>query len=199
MLQALDDACSASSDSPDAPPVIVTWETRSGRRGRPRKECDPTFLAFAMDLRGPTDLAPTLGWSSRTVSRRAVDYGIREPGVPVFQEVLNPDGSTSRIHQSSTGPTSTLTDDELDTIVRESVQIFPNLGHAMLNGRLVAMGHAIPRARLRQSFIRVNGVSNVFGQRRIHRRTYKVAGANALWHHDGQHGALLSHFSICSF
>ena len=188
MVEALDDACHASADTIKTAPIVVTWEARTGRRGRPRKECDPTFLAMAVDLRGPTDLAPVLGWSSRTVSRRAIEYGIRAPGAPVFQTIQNEDGSTTRIHQSSTRPTSTLTDNELDAIVSLALESFPNYRRAMLKGHLTAMGHRVPKERLRQSFIRVHGVPGVFGSRRIHHRVYKVAGANALWHHDGQHG-----------
>ena len=199
MLTMLDDACHASSDTADAAPIIVSWESHSGRRGRPKKECDPQFLAYAMDMRGPTRLAPVLGWSSRTVSRRAVEYGLREPGVPVFQEVENTDGSTTRIHQSSTTPVSTLPDTDLDRIVAESRQIFPWLGREMLKGRLIAMGYKVPRSRLRASFIRVHGVSGVFGQRRIHRRKYKVAGANSLWHHDGQHGMVFMYGGHCLY
>lgn len=188
MVQALDDACHTSQDTVEAAPIVVNWEAHTGRRGRPRKECDPQFLAFAMDLRGPTDIAPVLGWSSRTVSRRAVEYGLREPCPPVIQNVSNPDGTTTHIHQSSTQPVSTLTDDELDAVVSEILQNFPEFGRSMLSGRLTAMGHRVPRERLRQSFIRVNGIPGVFGVQRIHRRVYKVAGANAIWHHDGQHG-----------
>lgn len=188
MVQALDDACHASADTISTPPIVVTWEARTGKRGRPKKECDPGFLAFALDLRGPSDVAPVLGWGKRTVSRRAVEYGIRAPGPPVFQYIDNTDGTTTRIHQSSTSPSSVLTDQELDYIVALTLQSFPTHRRSMLAGHLTAMGHKIPRKRLRASFIRVHGVSGIFGQRHIHRRVYKVAGANALWHHDGQHG-----------
>ncbi|KAI0767567.1 hypothetical protein C8Q74DRAFT_1203854 [Fomes fomentarius] len=154
IVEALDDACHASADAIETPPVIVTWEAQTGCRGRPRKECDPTFLAMAVDLRGPTGLAPVLGWSSRTVSRRAVEYGIRPPGAPVFQTVEHPDGSTTTIQQSSTRPVSTLTDAELDSIVALTLESFPNYRRQMLHGHLTAMGHRVPRQRLRESFIR---------------------------------------------
>ena len=188
MVRALDDACHASSDSIEMPTVVAHWELRSGKRGRPKKECNPEFLAYAMDLGGTTDTASLFGWSARTVSRRAVEYGVRPPGAPVFENVTLPDGSTSRIHQSSTRPTSTLTDDELNFVVA-ALESFPEYKRAMLNGHLVAMGHHVPKKRLRESFIRVHGVPGIFGARHIQRRVYKVAGANALWHHDGQHGA----------
>ncbi len=141
MVQALDDACHASADAIETPPMVITWESRTGQRGRPRKDCDPTFLAMAVDVCGPTQLAPVLGWSSRTISRRAVEYGIRPPGAPVFETVSDSDGSTTRIHQSSTRPASTLTDAELDQIVGLTLESFPNNRQQMLQGHLTAMGH----------------------------------------------------------
>ena len=192
MVQALDDACNQSQDPVDAPPLVVTWEAQSGRPGRPRKEVDPQFLAFALDLRGPKEVGEALGLNPRTVSRRAVEYGIRDPGVPVFQNVDHPDGTSSRIHQSSTAPVSTLSDQDLDAVVAHILESFPHFGRSMLSGQLRAMGHRVPRERLRQSFIRVHGVSGVFGGRAIHRRKYQVPGANSVWHHDGQHGMFLN-------
>ncbi len=61
IVEALDNACHASADAVETPPVIVTWEARTGSHGRPRKECDPAFLAMAVDLRGPAGLAPVFG------------------------------------------------------------------------------------------------------------------------------------------
>ena len=46
----------------------------------------------------------------------------------------------------------------------------------------------VSEARVRDSLERVSGVPGTFGGRRVHRRRYQVAGANSLWHHDGQHG-----------
>lgn len=51
----------------------------------------------------------------------------------------------------------------------------------------------MPRERIIESYLRVYGTPGVFGDRAIHRRVYTVAGANSLWHHDGQHGMSLDY------
>ena len=190
VISALDAASNVSQDPISRPPLVLSWQGSTGRRGRPRKDCDPQFLAFAMDLRGPSGIAPVLGWSSKTVSRRALEYGLREPGTPVFRDYTHEDGSISRIHQSTTRPMSNITDEQLDHLVFDILQVFPHFGRSMLHGRLQAMGHHVPRERLRLSYIRVHGVPGVFGDRTIQRKKYSVAGANSLWHHDGQHGKI---------
>ena len=58
----------------------------------------------------------------------------------------------------------------------------------MLFGRLKAAGYHVPVERIAASYLRVHGAPGSFGGRAVHRRAYHVAGANSLWHHDGQHG-----------
>lgn len=188
MLQALDDACHRSSDPPTGPPPQVVWQVRTGRRGRPRIEFDPDFLSTALSLRGPTGVAPVVNTSSRTIRRRALDYMIVEPGNPVFQDIDNLDGTTTRVHTTTTRPLSTLTDEELDAVIRSILEQFPDYGQRMLAGALRVMHHRVPRQRLTSSYVRVHGTPGAFGDRQIHRKIYSVAGANSLWHHDGQHG-----------
>ncbi|KAJ6452105.1 hypothetical protein C8R45DRAFT_1113224 [Mycena sanguinolenta] len=62
MVAALDLACHESMDPPDAPPLVAARRVRTGRRGRPRVEIDPQFLRAALELRGPTGIAPELDW-----------------------------------------------------------------------------------------------------------------------------------------
>jgi hypothetical protein len=61
----------------------------------------------------------------------------------------------------------------------------------MLKGHLKADGYRVPRARIAASYLRVHGSPGSFGARFIHRTPYNVAGANSLWHHDGQHGSCI--------
>lgn len=89
---------------------------------------------------------------------------------------------------SYTGPLSSITDDELDTIIKHLRQQFTRIGITMIHGMLRRLGYRIPRARITQSLYRIDPIQRVFGRIRIRRRTYSVAGPNALWHHDGQHG-----------
>lgn len=190
MIEDLDNACHESADPPDAPPPQVIWTVRTGRRGRPRKEIDRQFLANGLRFRGPTGIARSLGReaSSRTVRRRAVEKRLSQAGVPVRTTITLPDGTVRHTYTSSTAPVSTLTDNELDDLVADIVQIFPSAGRRMIKGSLKSRGHDVPLKRVGESHARVNGAPGIFGRRAIHRRRYKVAGANSLWHHDGQHG-----------
>lgn len=188
MLHALDDAQQQSADPPGMEPLVVTHKIMTGRRGRPRIEIDTTFLQQALELRGPTHIAPALACSSRTVRRRAVDAKIVQPAPAVFHYEPQPDGSFVRVHTSTTRPTATFDDLQLDIFVRDILEVFPLFGRSMLSGRLKAAGHNVPRDRIAASYLRVHGTPGQFGRRTIHRRAYAVAGANSLWHHDGQHG-----------
>ncbi|KAJ7886989.1 hypothetical protein B0H13DRAFT_2342636 [Mycena leptocephala] len=66
MVSDLDLACHESMDPPDAAPLVVARHILTGRRGRPRVEIDAQFLRAALELRGPTGIAPEVGVSSRT-------------------------------------------------------------------------------------------------------------------------------------
>jgi hypothetical protein len=196
MVFALDEACHQSSDVPDTTPLTISHVSQTGRRGRPRVEIEPSFLSQALDLRGPTGLRSIFHCSSRTIRRRALEYGLVNPGHPVYTDHMFEDGSMGRSYTSSTRPVSVMTDEQLDSAVREILEIFPLFGRRMLTGRLKDAGHNVPRKRLRASYLRVHGAPALFGDRTIHRRVYNVAGANSLAHHDGQHGELTS-FHLC--
>lgn len=96
---------------------------------------------------------------------------------------------------SYTGPLSTINDDDLDDLIIRLRTHYRRAGITMLDGMLRRLGHPVPRERIRQSLLRVDPVHRVFDRIRIRRRTYNVPGPNALWHHDGQHGACL----VCFF
>jgi hypothetical protein len=191
MIDALNDARHQSSDLPTAPTLVVTSWTSSG--GRPRVDIDPNVLAQALELRGPTHLQNVFNVSSRTIRRRALEYGLVEPGVPVYTDTPQADGSVSRTYTSTSAPVSTISDEELDSLLAAALETFPNFGRRMLKGQLRTLGHRVPRERIAASYLRVHGSPGSFGVRFIHRTPYTVAGANSLWHHDGQHGSL----SLC--
>ena len=104
MIEALDQACYRSSDPPDLSPMAISHRPHTGRRGRPRVEIDSAFLAYALQLRGPTHLSDVVHCSSRTIRRRAIEQGIAQPAAPVRQEQQNPDGSITVVHTSTTRP-----------------------------------------------------------------------------------------------
>jgi len=190
MIYHLDQAALVSADPPEAPHIQATHHVHTGRPGRPRIEIDPDLLATALQMRGPTGIAPVLGVSSRTVRRRALEYGLVEPGPPVYTEHQAEDGSIQRTYTSSTQAMSDISDDELDMIILHIVNTFPDLGRRMISGHLRSLGYHISPNRQRESYNRVHGgpSASVFGNRRIERRVYSVPGPNSLWHHDGQHG-----------
>ncbi|KAF5379472.1 hypothetical protein D9615_006551 [Tricholomella constricta] len=188
MLFSLDEARTLSADPPDAPFPSATQFIYTGLPGRPRINIDHGTLTNALELRGPTHLAPVFGCSARTIRRRAVEYEILEPGHPVYVEYEAEDGSKTRIYRSSTGAVSQLEDAELDEIIAYILHMFPSFGRRMLDGHLKHLGHHIPRFRLQESYGRVHGApASQFGVRRVERRVYSVPGPNSLWHHDGQH------------
>ena len=189
MVSELDAACHRSSDPPDRPAAPVTARMRTGKRGRPKVHIEPTFLREALTLRGPTGIAPVLGCSSRTVRRRALEHGLAAPAPPVFETTTLPDGETARTYNVPRVPEPPETsDEELDRLLLDALAVFPTFGRSMLKGYLAARGISVSRSRLRAAYIRVHGAPIAWGNREIYRRGYHVAGANSLWHHDGQHG-----------
>ncbi|TFK82284.1 hypothetical protein K466DRAFT_459051, partial [Polyporus arcularius HHB13444] len=121
MVSDLDQACHQSIDPPDAPSLPIVQIVKTGGRGRPMKNIDPTFLAHALSMRGPTAVARLLKCSPRHVRRQAVKHGLRDPGPPVIVHVHHPDGSTTRHHRSVTAPVSTLSDHALDALVAHTL------------------------------------------------------------------------------
>ncbi|KAK1229293.1 hypothetical protein PQX77_007651 [Marasmius sp. AFHP31] len=205
MLVALREAaqvCEADISS-DAIRVEATRKVYTGLPGRPRIEIEPELLETALRLRGPTRLADTFRCHPRTIRRRALELGLVEPGPPVYTEYGNEEtGQSSRVYNAPTTPLGTpaveedrvedgsLTDQELDQLLCQILQIFPTFGRRMLTGHLRYLGHELPRERIRDSFERVQGMPAWMVTRPSSRRPYRVAGPNALWHHDGQHGLI---------
>ncbi len=180
----LDQARHASSDPLEVPPIPFAYTVQTGRRGRPRVEVDPGLLSTALELGTKTRIAKTANCSPRTIRRRELDYGINTPG-------------PSRSHGQQAGDNSALSHSEsisnevLDRCLAVVIQDFPTFGRRLATASLRANGVMVPESRVRDSLVRINGVPGTFGGRRVHRRRYKVAGANSLWHHDGQHGICL--------
>lgn len=86
----------------------------------------------------------------------------------------------------------TISDDDLDDLLIRLRSHYRRAGINMLNGMLRRLGYRIQQERIRMSLLRIDPVRRVFERIRIRRRHYSVAGPNALWHHDGQHGASYS-------
>ncbi|TDL13372.1 hypothetical protein BD410DRAFT_685902, partial [Rickenella mellea] len=158
MIDALDQASIQSHDSPDAPPPLLSISNSTGQRGRPRIDLNREFLEAAANLRGTSDLAKVFHCSSRTVRRRMLDYGLSNPGVPVYIEYEADDGNIVRFYNEVQQPPNaagSLSDNELDIVIRQILEIFPTFGRSMITGHLRYLGHQIPRERIRASYMRV--------------------------------------------
>ena len=122
-----------------------------------------------------------------------LDSRLVEPGPLVYVDYLHEDGNVSRFYTSSTGSISDLSDDDLDSLIADMVQKFPNLGHHMIDGHLKHLGHCVPHSCVQVSYLHIHGPPVAsFGQTQIQHRVYSVLGPNSLWHHNGQHGLFFS-------
>ncbi|KAJ6552901.1 hypothetical protein B0H19DRAFT_899411, partial [Mycena capillaripes] len=151
MIQALATAAVQLEDLPHGPAVQVTYQEPTGHRGRPRIEIDYNFLAYGLELRGPTGLAPVADVSSRTIRRRALEYGLVEPAAPVYTETIDEaTGEVIRMYTSSTtGPVSMIADDDLNQLMHLILEIFPTFGRRMIAGNLRGLGHRVPTSWIR--------------------------------------------------
>ena len=133
----------------------------STSRGRPKIFVDQEQVEFLRSLHFSWEhISAIVGVSSKTLQRRA-----REWNIPTF---------------------STVVDAELDGIVGEYMQRFPNCGEALLRGYLHSTGLHVQRRRVRDSIHRITGSQSSLHPA-IVRRTYSVPGPNYLWHVDGHH------------
>lgn len=179
----LDQARQASSDPLDGPTISFAHTVYTGRPGRPKVEIDPEILSTALTLRPKTQIANTAGCSARTIRRRQLDHGIIVPG-PTHPQQAQPASRDNHTLSHS----EVIADDQLDRHLAVIIQDFPTFGRRLATAALRANGVIVSEGRVRDSLARVSGVPGTFGGRRVHRRRYQVAGANSLWHHDGQHG-----------
>lgn len=188
IVRDLDIAIYEANEPPDAPPLQIVQASQSNQPGRPRINIDSTFLEAALQTRGPKYIGDVLGDSSRTVRRRALELQLVETQPPVFSTIEAEDGSLVTLHQTSTRPVSTMTDNQVTEFIVFCCQLFPTHGLRQIQAYLKSYGHNVPVARVSQLLRRIEGRPGDWGIRPISRRVYRVAGPNALWHHDGQHG-----------
>src|ERR1700749_1118972 len=92
MLRLLHEAVNNSLDPPDAPHLTTSYLVHTGRPGQPSVYIPRDVLAAALQYRGPTHLAPIFSCSSRTVRRIALEYGLVEPGPPVYVDYIDEAG-----------------------------------------------------------------------------------------------------------
>ncbi|KAJ8082108.1 hypothetical protein PM082_007954 [Marasmius tenuissimus] len=151
--------------NPPPPPAAQTRYIYTGQPGRPCYQLDLQRLVDLHDL-GCTwkSIAQAVGVTRKTIYNHLSRAG------------LSPERPSYNI----------ISDEELDELVAEISLMHPLAGSVIIIGHLAAKGWRIPLLRVQQSLQRVDAIG-VFVRWSgcIKRRIYKVRGANALWHHDG--------------
>jgi len=83
---------------------------------------------------------------------------------------------------------SQISDEELDTLVKEFKRQRPTTGLSYLRGHILQLGWRVQRERLLASISRVDSVRKVLRKNStIQRRQYVSSRPNAVWHIDGHH------------
>ncbi|KAL0061188.1 hypothetical protein AAF712_012008 [Marasmius tenuissimus] len=83
---------------------------------------------------------------------------------------------------------STISDEDLDNIIREVQQTRPGTGRRYLAGHLASAGIKVQRERIRKSLARVDPIGQAIREKEAtERRDYRVPRPNASWHIDGHH------------
>ena len=146
-----------------SPPLIKT-----GFKGRPKFDIPIEQLVYLLENGFKvTDIASLLCVSEKTIHRR-----LQENGMSVH------------------GTYEKLTDEDLDVIVKNILQEFPNSGYKSMRGHLLSRGHKIQEIRVRESMRRCDPEGTVVRALQIrvtHRRSYNVRAPLSLWHMDGNH------------
>ena len=139
---------------------------RDGRIGRPKFSIGREQLNMLLEYRfSVPQIADLLGVSVSTIRRRMTDYNL-----------------------SVMATYSTLTADELDSLVREIQLQFPMCGNRQMQGHLIARGYRIQQHRVREAQRRVDPEGSILRRlTTIRRRVYSVPAPLSLWHIDGNH------------
>lgn len=100
MIKALDDAIRTSSDTPDAPPITLGSRETTGSSGCPRVDISPGDLALLISGCRVTheELARLYNCHPRTIRRRLLEYGLSQPGPPVYRDKTDEHGLTNRVY-----------------------------------------------------------------------------------------------------
>jgi hypothetical protein len=134
--------------------------------GRPRYDLPKNQLHFLLQSKFTIpQMASLLGVSVRTIRRRMEQYGLY---VRSFY--------------------SSLSDQDLDDLVRSIQTQFGLCGNRQMSGHLLSRGIRVQQHRVRESQRRVDPNGCVMRRlTTINRRQYSVNGPLALWHIDGNH------------
>ena len=144
---------------------LETRRVNEQHRGRPSLDIPEQQLQFLLEHGfRVVNIAAMFNCSTRTIQRRMRMFGLQ------FSRYTN------------------LSDTDLDRRVNSIVFRLPTYGIRSVQSMLRANGVHLQRERVRQSLCRVdpNGLKEKL-RRTLHRREYRVASPNSLWHIDGYH------------
>ncbi|KAK6981351.1 Integrase catalytic domain-containing protein [Favolaschia claudopus] len=152
-------------NSPPAPHNIGTTSLPPSGLGRPR---------YAIDL----DRAIELHDLGNTWAAVADALGVRRQ--TLYNHLERAGLSSGRL------PFTTISDDELDEKISSISLLHPFAGSNIMSGHLEATGIHVPIRRIQESLWRVDAIGVLVRWNGVIKgRVYKVRGANALWHMDG--------------
>lgn len=141
----------------------VEIQTLQGARGRPKFVIQQGKLQALIDTQLPiTCIAKLLGVSEVTVFCRMAEFGI-----------------------SVAGLYSSMSDQELDTLVSEIKAEMPYIGNRLVQGRLRSVGHRVQWMRVRAAMHRVAAVGTIARLTQVGcvvRRSYSVKALLSLVH-----------------
>lgn len=140
----------------------------TGRRGRPKYVIKQEQLLFLQELRLTwTIIAAMFGISRRTLYNVRSEFSLSGTEYSAFSDI---------------------SDDHLQAVVSDFIQVMPDVGQNMLRGVLSSRGIYIPTVRLRECLNQLDPINCALrwiGP--VNRRVYSVPHPNALWHIDGLH------------
>ena len=160
----------AENDAENA--SIQVTVMRTGNRGRPQVLINTDQLAYMLQLHFKVPhIARLFGVSVRTIRRRMEAAGL----------------CVSDLY-------SILSDAQLDEVVRNVFELFPNSGYRMMAGHLQHLNIHVQQQRIRDSLHRISPASlAVRWNETIVRRIYSVRSPLSLWHIDGNHKLIRYH------
>jgi hypothetical protein len=134
-------------------------------RGRPKLDIGEDQLQYLIENGFRIkEISELFGCNRKTIERRMKEYQL---------SILN---------------SSTISDNQLDTMIKEITTLFPNCGEKTVSGRLKSVDVRVPRRRIRESLQRVDPIGLISRRRGVlTRRKYYVKYPNSLWHLDGYH------------
>ena len=140
----------------------------TGESGRPSYRITEDTLKFFADNAFSVPLiAEMLNVSMSTIARRLREFGL-----------------------STKTDDNSITDEDLDTYVRDVINNFPYYGIRRMKGHLFSMKIKVSWQRVRNSMWRVDPNGLLLRSLNLHithRREYHVPGPLSLWHMDGNH------------